>query len=65
MVQVFFHPSKKNQQTTMLDRVRNCDLLSAFSKTQLQPELQRVLSCKSPAVFLHTPLDKKGPWSPF
>ena len=61
MAQVFFHPSKKNQQTTMLDRVRNCDLLSAFSKTQLQ----RVLSCKSPAVFLHTPLDEKGPWSPF
>ena len=65
MAQVFFHPSKKNQQTTMLDRVQNCDLLSAFSKTQLQPELQRVLSCKSPAVFLHTPLDEKGPWIPF
>ena len=65
MAQVFFHPFKKNQQTTMLDRVRNCVLLSAFSKTQLQPELQRVLSCKSLAVFLHTPLDENGPWSPF
>ena len=61
MAKVFFHSLKKNQQTAMLDRIRNCDLLSAFNKT----ELQRVLSCKSLAVFLHTPLDEKGPWSPF
>ena len=30
---------------------------SAFSKTQLR----RVLSCESPAVFLHFPLKEKGP----
>ena len=35
---------------------------SAFSKTWLPPELRRVLSCKSPAVFLHFPLEEKvGP----
>ena len=39
--------------------------ISAFSKTWLLPELQHVLSCKSPAVFLHTPLEEKGPWVPF
>ena len=34
---------------------------SAFSKIQFPPELQRVLSCKSPVVFLHFPLEEKGP----
>ena len=29
---------------------------SAFSKTQLPPELQRVLSCESLTIFLHNPL---------
>ena len=38
---------------------------SAFSKTRLPSELQRVLTCESPAVFLHTPLKEKGPWGPF
>ena len=38
---------------------------SAFNKTRLPPELRRVLSCKSPAVFLHFLLEKKGPWGPF
>ena len=38
---------------------------SAFSKTRLPPEPWRVLSCKWPAVFLHTPLEEKGPWDPF
>ena len=38
---------------------------SAFSKTRLLPELRRVLSCESPAVFLHTPPKEKGPWDPF
>ena len=38
---------------------------SAFSKTRLLPELGRVLSCKSPAVFLHFPLGEKGPQGPF
>ena len=33
---------------------------SAFSKTQLPLELWLVLSCESPAVFLHTPLEEKG-----
>ena len=37
---------------------------SAFSKTQLVPELWRVLSYELPAVFLHTPLEEKGPWGP-
>ena len=38
---------------------------SAFRKTWLPPELQRVLSCESPAVFLHFPLEEKGPWGTF
>ena len=38
---------------------------SAFSKTWLLPELQQVLSYESLAVFLHTPVDEKGPWGPF
>ena len=38
---------------------------SAFSKTRLPPELRQVLSCESPAVFLHFPLEEKGPWGPF
>ena len=38
---------------------------SAFNKTRLPPELRRVLSCKSTAVFLHFPPQKKGPWGPF
>ena len=38
---------------------------SAFSKTRLPPELQQVLSCESPAVFLHFPLGEKGPQGPF
>ena len=38
---------------------------SAFNKTRLPPELRRVLSCESPAVFLHTPLEEKWPWGPF
>ena len=37
---------------------------SAFSKTRLLLELRRILSCESPAVFLHTPLEEKGPWGP-
>ena len=39
--------------------------ISAFSKTQLPPELWRVLPCELPAVFLHTLLEEKGPLSPF
>ena len=39
--------------------------VSAFSKTRLPPELQPVLSCESLAVFLHFPLEEKGPWGPF
>ena len=42
-----------------------CSSCSAFSKTQVPPKLRRVLSCESPAVFLHFPLEKKGPWGPF
>ena len=40
---------------------------SAFSKTWLLPEgtLWRILSCESPPVFLHFPLEEKGPWRPF
>ena len=38
---------------------------SAFSKTQPPLELWLVLSCESPAVFLHTPLEEKGPWEPY
>ena len=38
---------------------------SAFSKTRLLPELWWVPSCKLPAVFLHFPLEEKGPWGPF
>ena len=38
---------------------------SAFSKTWLPPELRQVLSCESPAVFLHFPLEEKGLWGPF
>ena len=34
---------------------------SAFSKTRLPQELWRVLSCELPAVFLHSPLEEKGP----
>ena len=41
------------------------DEVSAFSNTRLLPELRRVLSCKSPAVFLHSPLEEKEPWGPF
>ena len=40
-------------------------MFSAFSKTRLPPELRRVLSCESPAVFLHFPLEEKGPRGPF
>ena len=28
-------------------------------------ELRQVLSCESPAVFLHFPLEEEGPWGPF
>ena len=38
---------------------------SASSKTRLLPEPQQVLSCESPAVFLHFPLEEKGPWGFF
>ena len=40
---------------------------SAFSKTQLPLELQQVLSYELMAVhvFLHFPLEEKGPWGPF
>ena len=38
---------------------------SAFRRTQLSLELLRVLSCKSSVVFLHFPLEKKGPWGSF
>ena len=40
-------------------------MFSAFSKTRLPPELRQLLSCKSPAVFLHTPQEDKGLWGPF
>ena len=40
-------------------------MASAFIKTRLPPELRRVLSCESPAVFLHFPVEEKGPWGPF
>ena len=36
---------------------------SAFSMTWFPPELRRVLSCELPAVFLHFPLEEKGPWA--
>ena len=39
--------------------------ISAFSKTRLPLEFRQVLSCESPAVFLHFPLEEKGPWGPF
>ena len=39
--------------------------ISAFSKARLLPELWRVLSCESLAVFLHFPLEEKEPWGPF
>ena len=35
--------------------------VSAFSKTRLPLELWQVLSCESPALFLHTPLEEKEP----
>ena len=38
---------------------------SAFSKTQLLLELQRVLSWELLAVFLHTLLEEKESWDPF
>ena len=38
---------------------------SAFSKTWVPPDLRRVLSWESPAVFLHFPLEEKGPQGPF
>ena len=38
--------------------------ISAFSKARLLPELWRVLSCESLAVFLHFPLEEKEPWGP-
>ena len=31
---------------------------SAFSNTRLPPELRQVLTCESPAVFLHFPLEE-------
>ena len=40
-------------------------MFSAFSKAWLPPELRQVLSCESPAVFLHFPIEEKGPWGPF
>ena len=49
----------------MTDSFRSHHSCSAFNKTRLPPELRRVLSCKSPAVFLHFLLEKKGPWGPF
>ena len=39
-------------------------LVSAFSETRLPLELWRVLSCESPAVFLHFSLEEKGPLGP-
>ena len=39
--------------------------ISAFSKTRLLPELRRVLSYESQAVFLHFPLEEKGPFGLF
>ena len=41
------------------------DLYSAFRETWLLLELRRVLSCELRAVFLHFPLEEKGPWGPF
>ena len=41
------------------------DLYSAFRETWLLLELRRVLSCELRAVFLHFPLEQKGPWGPF
>ena len=35
-----------------------------ISKTRLPPKLRWVLSCESPGVFLHFPLEEKGPQDP-
>ena len=40
-------------------------ILITFSKTWLPAELQRVLPCESPAVFLHFPRKEKGLWGTF
>ena len=41
-------------------------MCSAFGKTRILLELRRVLSCESLGhVFLHTPIEEKGPWGPF
>ena len=48
-----------------IDKKKKQLCTSAFSKTRLPPELRRILSCELPAVFLHTPLEEKGPWDPF
>ena len=55
------HPSGVSREGPLWFTAEN-SILSAFSKTRLPPELRRVLSCESPAVFLHFPLEEKGPW---
>ena len=53
---------KSNILLHKLLQVSLSPLTSAFSKTLLPLELRQVLSCKSPAVFLHFPLQEKlGP----
>ena len=47
------------------DYQRLSPCICVFSKTRLLPELRRILSCESPAVFLHTPLEEKGSWGLF
>ena len=58
----FFSPASKLANSSQ--NVRH-STHSAFNKTRLPPELRRVLSCKSPAIFLHFLLEEKGPWGPF
>ena len=41
------------------------DQYNALSETRLLPELRWVLSCESPAIFLHFPPEEKRPWGPF
>ena len=52
---------KKKTMTIDFLEINYIWISSAFSKTRLPPELWRVLSFESPAVFLHFPLEEKGP----
>ena len=60
-----FNRGKNNSIALIRTLITGLHNFSAFSNTQLPPELRRVLSCKSPAVFLHFPLEEKGLWGPF